>query len=248
MKIPTVDILGYSVLNIELSKLKNIINYFLTRETPSQFTVINANKIYLADNFPKLKNIMKKSTVLLPEQAIVIGSRWLKTPIKSRITGIEFTEYILDNAAKEKYKIFLYGAKPEVIKTLVQIYKERFPDIQFVGYFDGYYPNHSDIIDEINRTNPDFLFVALGSPRQEFWIHDHIKKMNIKIAVGVGGSFDVLSGFKKRAPKWSQNGWEWLYRSLQDWHRIDLWKRYFITNPYFVAKIFHQKYLINNYK
>lgn len=240
--IPTTDFLGYQVLNYSMQDIDFLTDYFLSLNRPIIFTVINANKIFLADRNPRLQNFMKNSDLLLPEQAIVIGSRWLGKPLKGRVSGIEFMEYILNNAENRQYKIFIYGAKKEVGQTLIHKYQKKYPKIKFVGYIHGYNNDNDYIISQINIVKPDFLFVALGSPRQEFWIEENINKINVKIVIGVGGSIDVLSGMKKRAPKWTQHGFEWLYRALQDWHRIDLWKRYLITNPYFIFRVLRFKF------
>ena len=242
MTLPTIDFLGYPVINLGQKNIDKLIKYFLSFSTPSLFTVINANKLFLADKHTRLKKIMQNSDALLPEQAVVIGSRWLGTPLAGRISGIEFMEYVLEHAEERGYTIFLYGAKEEVGQRLIEKYRHKFPKIKILDYVHGFFADNNILLERINRAQPDFLFVALGSPKQEYWMEENRHKINAKIMVGVGGSFDVLSGVKKRAPAWTQHGFEWLYRALQDWHRLDLWKRYLITNPYFVYRVLQYKF------
>ena len=115
----------------------------------------------------------------------------------------------------------MYGAKEETIKKAKENLEIKFPNIQIVGTINGYEKDNDKIIKAINKSKADIVFVALGSPKQEYWITENMNKVNAKIFQGVGGSFDVFSGNIKRAPKWMQKiGLEWLYRLIKEPKRI----------------------------
>ena len=115
----------------------------------------------------------------------------------------------------------MYGAKKEIIKKAKENLEIKFPNIKIVGIIDGYEKDNDKIIKLINISKADIVFVALGSPKQEYWITENMDKVNAKIFQGVGGSFDVFSGNIKRAPKWMQQiGLEWLYRLIKEPKRI----------------------------
>ena len=124
-------------------------------------------------------------------------------------------------ADEKKYKVFLYGAKKEVISKAKEKLIEKYKNIQIVGTIDGYEKDNDKIIREINNNKADIVFVALGSPKQEYWITENMDKTCAKVFQGVGGSFDVISGNIKRAPMWAQkHGFEWLYRLIKEPKRI----------------------------
>lgn len=117
--------------------------------------------------------------------------------------------------------MFLYGAKKEVISKAKEKLTEKYKNIQIVGTIDGYEKDNDKIIKEINNSKADIVFVALGSPKQEYWITENMDKTCAKVFQGVGGSFDVISGNIKRAPMWAQkHGFEWLYRLIKEPKRI----------------------------
>ena len=130
-------------------------------------------------------------------------------------------EMLCELSNEKKFKIFMYGAKPEIVKKAKENLEKKYPNINIVGYIDGYEKDNEKIVNMINESGADIMFVALGSPKQEFWINENKKKLNCKIYQGVGGSFDVFSGTIKRAPKWMQKcGLEWFYRLIKEPKRI----------------------------
>lgn len=227
-----VDILGYSVDNLTMDEAVGEVDGFIRSGEPHQITVINANKIYLADKDPDLLQIIQTSDLVIPEQAIIIASKILRRPLKERVSGIELMRKLLEEAASKCYRIYLLGAKHEVVDKLAKICYNK--GINIVGYFDGYFDDDENVLMEIQKTKPDILFVALGSPRQEFWIRKQLQTIKVPVCIGVGGSFDVLAGYKKEAPNWTRCGLEWIYRMRQDRR---LWKRYFTVNPNLLWKI-----------
>ena len=169
-----------------------------------------------------LKELLNKATYQIPDGVgIIYASKIKKGQIKSRITGIDCMDMLCNLANEKGYKVFLYGAREETIKEAKVKLEEKYPKINIVGYINGYEKDNEKIIKEINKSQADIVFVALGSPKQENWINDYKDKMSATIFQGVGGSFDVISGNIKRAPLWMQKaGLEWLYRLIKEPKRI----------------------------
>lgn len=237
--VPQVEILGYPVSNLTMDEAVEQIDTFIASRQPHQITVINANKVYLAERHPELREIMHHSALLIAEEALVIAGRLLGCPLKGRVSGIELMQRLLEIGELKRYRIFLLGAHPDVVQRLSQLCQIQY-HCHIVGFSDGYFSEVEEpkLIEKIRHSCPDILFIALGSPRQEFWIHRHLEALNVPVCLGVGGSFDLIVGDKKRAPKWMQHGLEWVYRLMQDRR---LWKRYLITNSFFLWKILKEK-------
>lgn len=234
--IQRIDILGHPVDNLTMDEVIQRVDEFISSGKPHHISVTNANKLYLTDQHPDLLDIIYNSDLVIPEQAIVIASRLLGKPLRERVSGIELMERLLANASCKGHRIFLLGARYEVVSRLVQICHAKYEGIKIVGYSDGYFSSDEEtaLLERIKTLQPHILFVALGSPKQEFWIARHLKALGIPVCIGVGGSFDVLSGHKKDAPQWMRCGLEWIYRLMQDKR---LFKRYAITNPLLMWKI-----------
>ncbi|MBS4223392.1 WecB/TagA/CpsF family glycosyltransferase [Lederbergia citrea] len=170
---------------------------------------------------------------------VILGAKILKKPLPERIPGIELMEELLQIANQESLNVFFLGSREEVIKKTVRNVKKDYPNLIIGGYHHGFFKeNDSQILDMVKRANSDLIFVALGFPKQEYWIQNHIDSFYKGIFMGVGGSFDVLAGTVKRAPAiWRKLNLEWLHRLLQQPSR---WKR-MIVLPIFVKKVWQSK-------
>ena len=153
-------------------------------------------------------------------------------PLPERVPGIDLMESLMQSANVNGHKVFLFGAKEEVVKTVSSHYNKIFKGSVVTGYRNGYYSESEEleIIEQINNSGAQMLFVAIPSPQKEYFINKHRAKLsNILLLMGVGGSFDVISGNVIRAPRWMQdNGLEWLFRLLQEPGKM--WKRYLFGN------------------
>lgn len=157
---------------------------------------------------------------LLSLLSLAIYPRFCKRIFTERITGVDFMESICAIRRPYKTPIFLLGAQSGIAEKVKEILCARYPSLNIVGTFAGS-PNEDDfpaIQARLAETGPEVLFVAYGAPAQEFWIHKHLKHLpSVKIAMGVGGAFDFIGGYRKRAPKLLQKlGLEWLYRLAQE--------------------------------
>ena len=176
---------------------------WLIKKSKKIIITANPETFMISEKDQDLKKILSDSNnSLVPDGiAIVKACQKLGINIKERITGIEICEYLLNLANENSYSLYLFGAKEEVIEKLVKKIQTEYPNIKLLGYQNGYIKNKDEMMEKIVKKNPDICLVALGIPEQEKTIARHIKEAKKGIYIGVGGSFDVLSGVKKRAPK-----------------------------------------------
>lgn len=203
-------------------------------ENDKKFFVVtpNAEIVVSAGENKLLYDIIKNADMVVPDGiGVVIGSKILGDPLKERVTGIDLMESLLKYCNENGKSIFLLGAKDDIAKKASENIKEKYPNLVIAGYHHGYYKGiHSgskgnqeelNVINTINNANPDILFVAFGSPKQEVFIDTYKGDINAKVFIGVGGSFDVYSGTINRAPEFYQkHGLEWLYRVMKEPQRI----------------------------
>ena len=201
---------------------------------------VNPESIMMSKKDQELKRIMNNNFSYVPDGILVVKScNYLNMPIKERITGIDIMEHLLNEANTKGYSAYFFGATKDVIVKLVNIIKSKYPNINILGYSDGYVKDKDKIMDNISNMNPDICFVAFGIPNQEKLIYRHLNKFKKGILVGVGGSFDVLSGSKKRAPKiFIKLNLEWLYRITSEPKRL---KRFYESNIKYMFEIKNSK-------
>ncbi|MGD9679079.1 MAG: WecB/TagA/CpsF family glycosyltransferase [Vulcanibacillus sp.] len=194
------------------------------RTGTKQFIIAqNPEKIMKELKDEELSSIIEnKATLLIADGVgLVYAGRILGLPHISRVTGVGLFEELLKVANRDRKKVFLYGCKLKTIEKAEEIIKARYSNLELVGVQDGYEKDVNKVIEKIQAARPDYLFVALGSPGQEKWISRHIDQLPVQLVMGVGGSFDVLTGEVKRAPSWMQKlGIEWLYRLIKQPSRI----------------------------
>lgn len=180
--------------------------------------------------------LKSEKTIIVPDGiGVVKAANILKYSVKERVTGVEIVQGLLKFANIGKKKVYLLGAKEEVLNCLVKRIETEFPRITVAGYQNGYVSDKDKAFDEIVKCEPDIILVALGIPAQELLIAKHYEKFKKGIFVGVGGSFDVLSGMKKRAPKiFIRLNLEWLYRIIKEPSRF---KRFYKSNVKFISEI-----------
>lgn len=209
----------------------------LQTEKKEFIVTANPETFMIAEGDPKFDKVLKEShTRIVPDGiGVVKAAGMLGYPVKERVTGVEISKCLLRMANKYKKSIYLFGAKPEVVGLLVKKIKKDFPNVIIAGYKDGYVKDKERVFDEIVEAKPDIILVALGIPMQELLIDKNYDRFEKGIMIGVGGSFDVLSGMKKRAPEFFvKYNLEWLYRIIKEPKRI---KRFFVSNVKFIFQI-----------
>ena len=208
-------------------------------------TVVNAAKIVKMQEDKELyESVISADIINADGMAVVWASRLLGKPLPERVTGIDLMQELIKLAYKRGYKIFFFGAREEVVKKVVEKYSKEYSTDIIAGYRNGYYSKEEEplIAKQIAESGANILFVAISSPKKEKFLYkykDVLKKVNF--IMGVGGSFDVIAGKVKRAPKWMQKcGLEWFYRFLQEPKRM--WKRYLIGNAKFIILVLKEFY------
>lgn len=199
--------------------------------------VLNAAKIVNLRKDPGLRDALLDCNMLLADgQAVVWASRLLRKPLPERIAGIDLFEALLDLAHQQQRKVYLLGAKPEILAALERTIAQRWPGLTIAGSHHGYFDDveAGKIAADIRAAQADMLFLGMASPKKEIFLRRFQHQLDVPVLHGVGGSFDVMAGLTKRAPRaWQKLGLEWAYRLLQEPGR--LWKRYLITNSAFIA-------------
>ena len=201
-------------------------------------TVVNAGKVVMMQSDKELeKSVIDAELINADGQAIVWAANLLGHKLPERVSGIDLMEELVKRSFEKGYKCFFFGASEEVVTKLVDIYKEQYSEDIIAGYRNGFYDSSQEenIANEIADSGANILFVAITSPKKEIFLNRYKKKLsNVNFIMGVGGSFDVISGKIKRAPNFMQKmGLEWFYRFLQEPRRM--WKRYLIGNIKFIV-------------
>jgi N-acetylglucosaminyldiphosphoundecaprenol N-acetyl-beta-D-mannosaminyltransferase len=231
--------MGVNVSSLSYSALIESIFSDINNKKKSMIVAINPEKIMKAQDDLELKKLLNRADYQVPDGiGVVLASKLKGGEIKQRVTGIDMMLNLCAEAAKRNKKVFLYGAKPGIAEEAKQELIKKFPTLQVSGTLDGYEKDEEVIIETINKGKPDIIFVALGSPRQEYWILDHLEKITPCVFQGVGGSYDVISGRINRAPElFMKFGLEWLYRLVKEPWR---WKRQIVI-PKFLIRVLFKK-------
>ncbi|MFB1082163.1 WecB/TagA/CpsF family glycosyltransferase [Jeotgalibacillus sp. JSM ZJ347] len=229
------EYLGVKVSALNYAEILSEIDNRIQEGEQSTVIAVNPEKVIKAQDDPEIKRLINESTFQIPDGAgILLASRLKKGKIRNRVTGIDMMDHLLGHASKQGYRVFFYGAKEEIVKKARDNIKEKYPALHVAGYANGYIKDNDALIEEINKTKADIVFVAMGSPRQEYWIEQNRAQLNAKVFQGVGGSFDVFSGTIPRAPHlFRRLGLEWLYRLMKEPSR---WKRQ-MALPKFLVKV-----------
>lgn len=237
-------ILNTFVNAVSLDETVDEVEKIIEKGVPTQHVVINASKVNLMEVDPELASIVNECPLINADGAsIVWAAKKLGVPLRERVTGIDLFQRLVELAFKKGYRIYLFGAKEEVVTKVKAIFEDRYPGIQIVGYRNGYFTEADEpkIVSDMADSGADMMFVAFSSPKKEYWVHRYLKQIGIPFVMGVGGSFDVVAGVTGRAPMWMQeHGLEWFYRFIQEPGR--LWKRYIIGNLKFVALTYRYKF------
>ncbi len=231
-----------------------ILKYDIYNKSKNEFIeyIKNFDKIHIISGNPEVlyngmsddslfQGCTKENSVIIPDGiGVVIASKIAKSPVDEKIAGIEAMEEIVQYCTGAKKGIYFLGAKQEMLDKCMENLKKRYNGLIIVGSHDGYFDieNCEDILEDIRKNEPYVVFVAMGSPKQERFINKYMNSLPASIYMGLGGSFDVISGKLKRAPRWMINlGLEWLYRVAKEPFRI---KRLGVI-PKFLLKVTFSK-------
>lgn len=201
--------------------------------------VVNAAKVVRMRHDRQLKGAVTDCGMVLADgQSVIWASHLLHEPLPERVTGIDLFYELLTVAAQHGYRVYFLGARPQVLAAMLQEVAQSYPGITIVGARDGYFQEVHEraVAREIKRSGAELLFVGMSSPRKELFLSRWGPATGVRVAHGVGGSFDVLAGMTKRAPvAWQRSGFEWLFRLLQEPRRLG--PRYVKTNLTFMKLV-----------
>ncbi len=231
------------VLNVR-DTIRLVEKYVKVKE-PLHLMGVNADKINELNENERLKQIVNSCGIINADGASVIkASKYLGSPLPERVAGIDLMQSLVKLSEKRGYTVYLLGAKQEVVEKTAKVLKKQHPNLKLVGIHNGYFKEEEwpQISEILKKEKPDFVFVGITSPMKEYLIEFLQDNGNDSVFMGVGGSFDVISGAIPRAPKWMQkSGLEWLFRVIQEPKR--LFKRYFVGNWMFIKAIWKEKRL-----
>lgn len=181
---------------------------------PHLVITADASALVIARRDPEFLKLFQQASLVTADGAGVLKALRMKgANLKERCSGCDLAVDIAEAARDNEWRLFLLGAAPGVAERAAQALQQRFPGLQVVGVQDGYFTDDDAVVERIAALKPDILLIAMGMPRQEKWFWKHRERLGVKVAMGVGGTFDVLSGTVKRAPEFFQrHGLEWLYR------------------------------------
>ncbi|MCR5146604.1 MAG: WecB/TagA/CpsF family glycosyltransferase [Clostridia bacterium] len=220
-----------------------LVERYVNTKTPLHLMGVNADKINEINQNDKMKEIVNSCGIINADGAsVVLASKYLKKPLPERVAGIDLMMDLVKLSEEKKYSIYLLGAKQEVVEQTEVKLKEKYPELIIKGIHNGYFSEleWNEISDEIKKVKPDFVFVGITSPTKEYLIEYLQNDGNDCVFMGVGGSFDVISGNIPRAPKWMQKmSLEWLFRVINEPKR--LFKRYFFGNFRFIKAVRREK-------
>ncbi|HKP89648.1 MAG TPA: WecB/TagA/CpsF family glycosyltransferase [Thermoleophilaceae bacterium] len=209
-----------------------------------QHMAINAAKLVAYQDDPRLREIVRECGLVNADgQAVVWASKLLGDPLPTRVAGVDLMQELLGLAATEGYGVYILGARPEVLGRAIDVIRETHPGLRIAGYRDGYFDDAEveDVARAIASSRAEILFVAMSSPRKEYFLGAYGPRLGVPLVMGVGGSIDVIAGVTTRAPALMQRmGLEWLFRLLQEPRRLAT--RYISTNARFVALVLRERF------
>lgn len=219
-----VTILDVPIDCIDMGEALDRIDAFIQQGIPHHVVTADASMLVIAHEDSELKSIIRRAELVTPDGAgLLWAAQRQNTPFKERVSGVVLVEKLCALSPQKGYRIFFFGAAPGVSAQACEQMRNRYPGAQMVGSRDGFFtPDQIPaLIAEIREAQPDILCVALGIPKQEKFIATYRQELGVPVLIGVGGTFDVLSGNLRRAPVWMQKlNLEWLWRLLQNPSKI----------------------------
>lgn len=215
-----VNILGVNVDKITYEEAVEAVYKMLNEKGNHAVFTPNSEILLMAYHDEEFAEVLNSADLLTADGiGVVYASRILKNPVPERVAGYDVACGIIKKIAESGHRLYMLGGKPGVAEMAEKNLKEEYPLLNIVGTHDGYFSPEEDeiVVQEINESGADLLFVCLGAPTQENWIYDNKDKLNCHVMMGIGGSLDVFAGTVQRAPHiWQKLGLEWLYRLIKE--------------------------------
>jgi N-acetylglucosaminyldiphosphoundecaprenol N-acetyl-beta-D-mannosaminyltransferase len=220
-----VDILGVSIDAVTYATALERMDAMIRSGEPHHVFTADVSGIMRARDEAQLGEIIRTADLVTADGAGVLwAARLFDFPLPERVSGVDLVRRLCGLAARNGYRVFLLGAAPGVAQAAAEVLRREHPGLTVCGVQDGYFPDAAQVAELLREARPDIVFVALGIPTQELFIRRWYRELGLPLCLGVGGSFDVISGRLERAPLWMQRaGLEWLFRLRQEpkrWRRM----------------------------
>jgi N-acetylglucosaminyldiphosphoundecaprenol N-acetyl-beta-D-mannosaminyltransferase len=229
-------VLGCRVDRVDSAAALARIEQLLNAGTAAQVVTLGAEMANLAYGDARYRAVVNAADLVVPDTiGIVLASRWIGVPLRERVAGVDLLERLCAFAAPKGLPVYLLGGAPGVARAASVALMQRHTGLRIAGADHGYFEDSEDAVisDRIAASGARLVFIGLGFPRQEYWIRDHLARLGTAVCIGVGGSFDVLSGMRSRAPLAMRRlGLEWLYRLVREPRRL----RRQLALPLFAAR------------
>ncbi|HOM70954.1 MAG TPA: WecB/TagA/CpsF family glycosyltransferase [Armatimonadota bacterium] len=209
-----IDLLGVRIDKVDMQTALGLIEGYMESGMPHLVVTADASAVVIAQKDEEFRNIVNNADMVTPDSTgIIAASRWYHNPLIEKVSGVDLAVQLAKLGAEKGYSIFLLGAAPGIADEAAEKLKERFPGLSIAGTHHGFFQDDEQIVELIANSGARMLFVAMGIPKQEKWIAKHLDRLGVNVAMGVGGTLDVLSGRVKRAPEWMRkHGLEWAHR------------------------------------
>ena len=233
--IETIEILGVKVHNLTMSTTLERMEEFIHTKQPHIICTPNIDYIIQAQGDHELKRILNEADLSIPDGMGVVRGSWiLGKPLLGNVGGRLVVPRFCELAARKGYTVYLLGSRPGIADKAGENLKREFPNLRIVGTHHGYFTKEEEkeLIVDIRELRPDALFIAFGTPMQEKWMSEHAMELNVPILMGIGSTFDRISGVRKIPPTWMTDvGLECLYRLFQEPKRLG--KKHLLEDPVF---------------
>jgi N-acetylglucosaminyldiphosphoundecaprenol N-acetyl-beta-D-mannosaminyltransferase len=238
--LPSVDVLGIRVHNVTMHQAISLIRDMALSRVSHQVIPVNPELIMTAQKNEIFRRVLNNASLVLPDGiGILVAARLAGRQVKERVTGVDTVCSLADVAEEHGLRLFLLGAAPGVAERVAERLRKEHPGLEIAGTYAGS-PDpkeEEEICSRIRAANPDILLVAYGAPQQELWVARNSERLNVPVAMCVGGTFDFISGFATRAPGWMQRlGLEWMFRLVQEPRRF----RRMLALPRFLLAVIRQ--------
>jgi N-acetylglucosaminyldiphosphoundecaprenol N-acetyl-beta-D-mannosaminyltransferase len=239
LQAPQERLFGLSLCTFDMQEAVAYVDAVLQSNGNKVLFTANVDHVVRYNDDAELRGYYRAADLVFADGTPLLWSaRLLRRGVRARVTGVDLMTELCAMAASRGYRCFLLGAKDETLNKAERALRQRFPSLQIAGSHHGYFDDSGPILESIRQAQPHLLFVGMGSPRQERWIAEHREQFS-GVVLPVGGSFEVLAGEKKRAPRLAQRlGLEWIWRLAQD--PLRLWKRYLLEDLVFLKLFFRE--------
>jgi len=236
-----ITLLGVRVDKVDMAGALEAIEGFIESGAPHIVVTADASAIVIAQKDDELKRIINEADLVTPDSTgIMLASKWYNDPLSEKVSGVDLAVELAEVGARKGYPLFLLGAAPGVAEDAAMNLKQRFPGLEIAGVHDGFFSDDEPVVKQVAESGAKILLVAMGIPKQEKWITKHLDRLGVGVAMGVGGTFDVLSGRVNRAPEWMRrHGLEWLHRLASNPKKIGK----VATLPRFLLMVLKERFL-----